>query len=255
MRTIILALCVATGAATANDSMQLGDGRIDGTKLRPYELSWRQCSLQDGDWVVMNELMEQLAVIGGDVLRIQQFSDRADGAKTAATAYLDRRSLAPLRFEFQLTAADGGVKVKTEHQLTDSGYIGRVTQGDETKKVEGAVSSKMLHGNMLGLPLAILGHQDKPLDFLASIISFDATYAVTATWVGKEKLDFNGTEVEASMVDVHWVHQEIGDIYPAGPDNSGGRFWVVQNPPEGFPYVPRYQTDTYAVEFVPGACP
>ena len=40
-----------------------------------------------------------------------------------------------------------------------------------------------------------------------------------------------------------------------GPDASGGRYWVVPEPPDGFPYVPRYKTDTYAVEFVRNTCP
>ncbi len=255
MRTIMLALCVATGVASANNSVQLGDGKIDGTKLQPYELSWRQCRLLDGDWVASNNLTERLIVIGDDVLRVQQFSVLPDGGSAVTTTYLDRHSLAPLRLERRMTAADGSERGSAEHVLTESGYKGRVAQGDKTKQVAGKANSTMLHGNVMGLPLATLDYQDQPLEFAASMISFDATYKVTASWVGRENLDFNGTKVEAWMVDVHWVHQEIGDVYPGGPDESGGRYWLVQNPPDGFPNVPRYKTDTYAVEFVPGVCP
>jgi len=56
-------------------------------------------------------------------------------------------------------------------------------------------------------------------------------------------------------VDVEWHHRESGDVYLPGPDASGGRYWIVTEPPAGFPYVPRYKTDTYAVEFVGGFCP
>ncbi len=113
----------------------------------------------------------------------------------------------------------------------------------------------MLHGAALGLPLAMLEYQDEPLHFKASMVSFDGTYEVKATWVGRAVLQFEGNDIEAWLIDVEWHHNESGDIYPAGPDESGGRYWVVSNPPEGFPYVPRYQTDTYAVEFISGVCP
>ena len=107
----------------------------------------------------------------------------------------------------------------------------------------------------MGLPLATLDYQGEPVEFAASMINFDATYKVIATWAGTETFEHNGQDVEATMVDIHWIHNEIGDVYPGGPDESGGRYWLVKNPPEGFPYVPRYKTDTYAVEFVQGACP
>lgn len=87
------------------------------------------------------------------------------------------------------------------------------------------------------------------------MVGFDATYDVIAVWAGKETLDFHGQKIEARLIDVEWHHRESGDVYPPGPDASGGRYWVVPNPPSGFPYVPRYQTDTYAVEFTAGICP
>ena len=108
----------------------------------------------------------------------------------------------------------------------------------------------------MGLPLATLPVQDKPLTFLTSMIGFDASYEVTTTWAGTEELeDSSGRPVVAHLVDVEWKHRELGDIYPPGPDGSGGRYWIVPDAPEGFPYVPIYKTDSYAVEFVQKFCP
>jgi hypothetical protein len=112
----------------------------------------------------------------------------------------------------------------------------------------------MLNGAALGLPLATLGFQSEPLEFAASMIGFDASYKVTATWAGKEMIEFEGDEVEAWLVDIDWLHEGLGDVYPGGPDASGGRYWVINNPPEGLPYVLRYKTDTYAVEFLTSTC-
>ena len=92
-------------------------------------------------------------------------------------------------------------------------------------------------------------------ELIASMMNFDASYLVRAEWVGSEMLDFQGRQIEAWLVDIEWHHQELGDIYPPGPNASGGRYWVVPDPPDGFPYVPRYKTDTYAVEFIESVCP
>ena len=68
-------------------------------------------------------------------------------------------------------------------------------------------------------------------------------------------LNFKGQPIDAWLIDIERHLQELGDIYPPGPDASGGRYWVVPNAPDGFPYVPRYQMDTYTVEFIEGICP
>lgn len=246
---------VASGVAGATDALVVGDGQIDGTRIAPYELTWRQCSLADGNWVAAGDLTEKLVTIGETVFKHQQMTVGADGSTTEATTYFDRRSFAPLRLEYVQRGPDGSVAARAEHVLTADGYTGRVTRGDQSKEVTGAASSAMMHGGSMGLSLATLDSRVDPLRFSAAMINFDATYKVTATWAGTETLDYQGAKVVAMLVDVEWLHEGLGDIYPAGPDESGGRYWIVADPPEGFPYVPRYKTDTYAVEFLPVTCP
>lgn len=255
MRLEILLLIFLTGTAAANQSLQIGDGQIDASKLKPYEMTWRQCSARDGSWIVGDDLTEKLVVIGDHLLRVEQISTLPDGSNSVATTYFDRHSFAPLRMEQTVISAGGTALGSVEYALSESGYEGRKTRGDQFKDVQGAANSKMLHGGAMGLSLATLVFQDEPLDFAASMINFDATYKVTATWVGKEKFEYEGSEIEAWLVDIEWLHEGLGDVYPPGPDASGGRYWIVNNPPAGFPYVPRYKTDTYAVEFVDGYCP
>ena len=144
---------------------------------------------------------------------------------------------------------------ESAHVLNTKGYSGWSERGDESKDVQGSITSNMLNGSALGLPLATLRYRDDPLQFAASMLAFDASYQVEATWVGKESVDFADGRIEVWLVDLKWVHDGLGDIYPPGPDASGGRFWIVADPPRGFPYVPRYKTDTYAVEFIEGTCP
>lgn len=97
---------------------------------------------------------------------------------------------------------------------------GESRRGDEVTNLGGQVDSSMWHGNALGLVLATID-----------------------------------TSVEVLLVDVEWHHNESGDVYPLGPNASGGRYWIVTDPPPGIPYVPQYRTDTYLVSTLLDGCP
>ncbi|MGI9236107.1 MAG: hypothetical protein ACR2QZ_01835 [Woeseiaceae bacterium] len=240
-------------AALADTKMAIGDGLIDGARLEPYKLTWRQCSFQDGQSQSQGTLDEELVVIG-DIVRHRQSAVQPNGALSRSDTYFERSTFAPLRMEMEATM-DGSRLVYVERVLDVDGYTGFAMQGDQSKKLQGSISSSMLHGGAMGLPLATMKFQDEPVEFLASMVGFDATYVVIAVWVDKETLEFDGQKIESWLIDVEWHHRESGDVYPPGPDASGGRYWVVPNPPDGYPYVPRYKTDSYAVEFDTHFCP
>ncbi len=247
-------LLVLCPAAFANTQMSVRDGLIDGTSLEPYRIKWRQCALQEGQWQARGDVSEELVVIGDSVLRLRQSGQQPGGARTRSDTYFERASMAPLRMEMEATM-DGKRLAYAERTLDADGYTGVAMQGEDVKPLQGVINSNMLHGAAMGLPLATMDFQDEPVEFLASMVGFDASYVVIAEWVGKEMLRFQEKDIEAWLIDVEWHHRESGDVYPPGPDASGGRYWVVNDPPQGYPYVPRYQTDTYAVEFDQGICP
>ncbi len=257
----LLALALASGlmfvfpaqAEPAPDS--IAGLRLNTAALAPYEHTWQQCALVEGEWRDQGPMTEQLAVVGENMLRLRQTSQRADGVVSEATVYFDRRTFAPQRMETRISGPDGAQLARVERTLGPDGYSGTLYQDGQRKSLHGKISSGMFHGGALGLPLAALGEQKKPVSFPASMMSFDATYEVQASWVGVETLQHEGKPVTAATVDVRWHHNESGDVYPPGPDASGGRFWLVPSPPDGFPYVPAYRTDTYAVEFVRAICP
>ena len=85
------------------------------------------------------------------------------------------------------------------------------------------------------------------------MMMFNAHYRVIATSAGTEELTHNGQTYDLQLVDVEW-HHDNGDVYEPGPDGSGGRFWLLTDKCDELPYVIRYQTDTYAVEFFPNTC-
>ena len=246
-------LAFVAGPSNAQIEMTIGDGRIDGERIQPYSSSWTQCALQDGDWLDMGTVTEELVVIG-PVVRHRQTGHQPGGVRVRSDTYFERATFAPLRMETE-AVRDGEQLMHNVRQLTETGYTGTEVRGDVRKQLAGIISSAMLPGALLGLPLAAMDYQEEPVTFLASMVAFDGTYDVSARWAGTETMLVDGNEIETWTIDVEWRHRESGDVYPPGPDGSGGRYWVIPEPPPGVPYVPRYKTDTYAVEFVTDTCP
>ncbi len=256
IRKLVGGLLVATIPATvfADDLMQMGDGTVHGDRIREYEITWTQCMKQDDTWAEVSPLTEVMVAIG-DVLRLTQLSDPQPGVSVESITYFDRASLAPLRMEQRALGPDGVALMHATRVLDSDGYAGLMVRGDDTSELGGAITSDMWHGGALGLPLATIDADDFPVEFASSMMAFDGTYRTVGTLAGQETFTHGNQQVQALLVDVEWHHIETGDIYPPGPDASGGRYWVVADPPAGFAHVPQYQTDTYLVSTVMESCP
>lgn len=245
-----------TSIAIAKETapIRMGDGTVQGERLADYEITWLQCAVREDGWVSGGELTESLEVID-DRLQVTQRVERPDGIVRVGTTVFERASLAPLRMEQQATGPDGNLLISSNHFLDEDGYSGESRRGDAVTELSGSVSSTMWHGGALGLPLVTIDADEYPIEFSSSMIAFDGTYRTIATLAGRETLQHDGAPVEALLVDVEWHHIETGDVYPPGPDASGGRYWLVPDPPDNYPYVPQYRTDTYLVSTLMDACP
>lgn len=251
------ALIISTGCATAETStrIDMGDGQVNGMTIAPYEFIWSQCNFSEDRWVSTAPLTEEVVLIGNEMLRLRQTTGTPSARMTIFTAYMDRASLSPRRMEIEITTPDGAGDASAIRDIDEEGYTGVTRRGGQQSPASGVINSQMFHGGALGLALQTLDFDHAPYTFDASMMTMNATYVIDATLAGKDKIDFDGQLVDVLLVDVHWVHNESGDIYPPGPDASGGRYWIAENPPENFPHVPRYKTDSYVVEFVPEFCP
>lgn len=256
-KSLLLALVLCQPALCAENDRTLrvvmGDGAVRGAVIGNHQASWRQCALQDGQWVEGGVVTETTTVIG-NVLRHRQQTRQPDGIHATTDTYLDRRSLSPLRIEQEVYDAEGKDLARSERMLSATGYSGWVRRGGETKPVEGSLNSNYFNGASLGMPLSTLDFAHRRYELDAFMMVFDAHYRVFASDAGQETLEHDGQTLPARMVDVEW-HHDNGDVYPPGPDQSGGRFWLLVGPHESLPRVLRYQTDSYAVEAVPGVCP
>ena len=258
----LLALIICLGASATEVTatrIVMGDGQIDGNVIAPYEARWRQCNKLVDAWVRYGAVIERATKIeqdGRPMLRLEQETHLPNGVRTRAVTLFDRATLAPLSVEIRARDKDDQALGSASYAFGEDGYTGTRTRGETEQAVLGEASSTMFRGMNLGLALATLDPATQlPAELSASMVSMDATYDVIVTYAGTATFEFEGTQVEAWMADVEWHHLGLGDVYPPGPDASGGRYWIVNDPPAGFPYVPRYQTDAYAVEFEPSVCP
>ncbi len=262
-KLLLLGALILTHGAQAQESevntIVMGDGQIDGTKIAPFESRWRQCSKQGNEWVAGGNVIERAnEVKKGDrpVLRHEQEVHAPNGMRTRAVTTYDRATLSPLATEMRARDGQDRVVGAASYTFEEDGYSGLRGPADNQQPIIGEASSLMYRGFNLGLALATLDPETQlPATLKASMVAMDATYDVIVTFAGRETLTFDGQTVDAWMADVEWHHLGLGDVYPPGPDASGGRYWIVADPPEGVPYVPRYQTDTYAVEFARRTCP
>ncbi|SIN63180.1 hypothetical protein SAMN02745824_1193 [Parasphingorhabdus marina DSM 22363] len=233
----------------------MGDGQIDGRKITAYDHSWRQCNLQDGQWVAGPALRERATVIGDKLLRIDQHATLPGNVINNMHFYFDRATLAPVRLEREFLGPDGRMLASRTFDFDEQGYRAEIFQKGETTVKTGALTASMYSAATMGLPLSTLEFGDQTVAFTALMTNFDASYAIQASKTGAEMLETETGQIPVDWIDVTWKHNEAGDIYPPGPDASGGRYWITRTPVEGVPRILRYKTDSYVVEFEPQYCP
>lgn len=103
-------------------------------------------------------LTEQVAIIGDQVLRLRHVVERPGGPTTIATSYFERDSFGPRRMEMVAIMPDASRKLLAMQELDANGYRGWRALGGTPENVQGTINSKMLHGAVMGLPLATLGY-------------------------------------------------------------------------------------------------
>ncbi|WP_164118112.1 hypothetical protein [Sphingorhabdus sp. Alg239-R122] len=250
----VLFATALTAAGTAIP-VQMADGQIRGESISDYEFAWSQCSFQNGEWQAGEPLTEEATIIGKHILRIEHTSKLPNDISNKAVYYIDRSSLAPLRTERTFKAPSGEVLAHQQWVFDDNGYKANIFQQGKNIEKEGMLSSKMYDAMILGIPLSALDFTKGSYSLQALMTNFNASYMITASKVGEEVIEHNGQEVAVNWIDVKWLHEQIGDVYPPGPNASGGRYWITKNKVRNFPRVIRYQTDSYAIEFLPKTCP
>ncbi len=234
--------------ATAQQSMiSVGDAVVDGRRLRPFEATWTSESVVQGRLVpsgTYHERLEATVYEGQPAWRRFQVRELDDGRRSETVLVFDRRTLAPLTLEHTKTGAfaDAAVQKMTVRYTPDGAAGTRTLVNGTSDSVSVAMGSGGFETSMIGLVLAVLPLADGYQAELPTIYAqIGEEYVLRPRVNGTHTFaDADGQPVTAWRVEVEWLNLRTQDIYTAGDTESGGTYYIVTDPPAGFPPVPRY---------------
>ena len=261
---LILALVAFFGAsaAGAGDAAQIeiGSSHVNGQGIRAYEARWSQSVAKEGQWAEMAVIEETASVEPGgkrdgspEVLVHTQTTLVNAGPRITNTMRFERGTLRPMSLRQTIENGPEGSPPEVLFDFQDEAIVGtaKLPGGDKSFQVE--TEAPMFYGMTFGLVLAALPLEDGfEAELPASMPQGRTTYTVRARVVGKESFPGPGSKpVQAWAVETDWIDKATGEVSPGGADASGGTYYVVLDPPAGFPYVPKYANESIRIEMIP----
>jgi len=239
-----------------------GSGALQGQDLSEFVASWQERRMGESEWRDASRVHETLEVTGGGShLEFTRFADQG-GWGIEVTVVLDRATLAPVSLVRAVSEdlpapvrdrlTNAGFSQRFEYEFGSEGYRVSHTEFDGTVREEShALEAPVFDGTALGLVLAALplqaGYEVRlPVLFVQAGDGSATPYDILARVVEEKTLTSpDGRSVPAFQVDVDWLAPETGVVTsPGGPDQPGGAYWIVRQPPQDFPPVPRYKNNS-----------
>ncbi len=235
----------------------VGDPRINGLSLEPYEGVWavgtvgKDRQLRLGERIEATNLsqqkLERVELDGREVWRRTIIQKVAESGAELITAfmYMELVSLRPIR---AMASQPSGTRIGYEYDWDDH-VIRPFGAADDTPPIM-SMDLEMLEAAAHESWMAALPYRD---GFSAKIpvmmASAEAKYWAVPRVVGTEEVDLgDGIDHEAWVVELDWWG--IGgdtSYFPGGGRNdsggTGGRYWILKDPPPGVGRVFRVRTE------------
>lgn len=245
--------------------LQLTFDDVKGAQIHPYNATWYVRNKAGEQWRHGGLLHERVKVDSGHgqpALHWVQIMESGSGAMsvTNETCFTSDQ-LKPLKATM-LIEGEGMPPGAIQHMELDynqDSVTGRVRSvaGDEQPHPGLPLDIPMFDGNNVGLILAALplvkGYSVRfPVTFLRQ----NTSYWVVARVKGTRPFDDGrGGMVTAWEVDTDWVDRNSGQVSAGGVDQAGGTYFVVTEPPDWYPHVPKYINATFDTELIPQLLP
>lgn len=233
--------------AAQNARLEVGHAAVDGRRLRPFEATWTITALVNGTSRPTGQISERLeaGMHEGRAVWIRTQWRKAGEKRIETTIVFDRTTLAPISYEHMKEGPfpDAAVRTRSVRYRPDGASGTQTLVSGETDSIRHMpMGSAGFEVDVMGLVLATL-----PLraDYVAELPSVHAQmgeqYYIRPRVTGTQDFeDAHGQTVTAWRVEVEWLNLRTQDIYTPGDSGSGGTYYVVTDPPAGFPFVPRY---------------
>jgi hypothetical protein len=235
----------------------VGDPRIDGSSLQPYEVAWavgtagKQGPLARGERVpaggISLQKLERAELDGRPVWRrtLVRKPAGSDVELMTAIIYMELETLRPIR---AMAEQPGGSRMGFDYDW-DAYVVRPLGAGEDTPPVM-TMDLTMLESGAHDVWMAALPFDD---GFAAKLPVLQASTAskhwVVARVVGSEVVDpGDGSELDAWVVELDWWGMGADPSYfPGGGRNgtagTGGKYWILKDPPPGMSRVFRVRTE------------
>ncbi|HSR53435.1 MAG TPA: hypothetical protein VLV83_21625 [Acidobacteriota bacterium] len=260
MRLFVFVAVMSASLMLAGDGrIEVGDEQVRPAALQPYQATWKIVGKGDQAGQIQGLISETLSIREGegqDVYHRLQVTSGADGVNTSlAEVTFSARHLEPLTSQMKRggeTAWD--LRLSIEEGLTQVVGRARLKPGNPPQAIDRKAKAAAFDGAVLGLVLAALPLEEGFQTELPALwIASASEYTITARVAGRRSFpDGRGGQVEAWAVAVDWLDLDSGQTFNGGDDGTGGTYYVVPHPPEGFPHVPAYVNSSASIELVPG---
>ena len=233
----------------------IGNELVDGTKIQTYSGVWKQYTIQKGERIdngFIRETGRMISFEDKQVFAQQQEIENAQGKKVTRQIILDRYTLKPIKIDTQIDAGRENNKRGSVVIFHDKGYVAQDV--DEDGKIQSRsimLPADMYYGMSFGGVIATLPLETGFKVRMPTVFpSWDGMYWLELTVAAEETVQAPDDETLAVYrVDAEWLNLADGEIYPAGPNSSGGAYYILKNNHKDIPRVWRYVTDTYEVIF------
>lgn len=258
MRTsAILALLLSCFALAEDNRTAVGDGQVKAGALQPFQATWKVVAKGQQAGQVLSLITETLSVRKTDEREIYhrlQVTSGSDGVNsTLAEVTFSKEGLEPLSSHTkrgEQTAWD--LSLAIEEGVTHAQGEARTKSGGPLEAIDRKAKIAAFDGAILGLVLSALPLEEGfktqlPVLWIASA----SEYTVTARVTGRRSFpDGRGGQIEAWAVAVDWLDLNSGQTFDGGDEGSGGTYYVVPDPPQGFPHVPAYINSSASIELL-----
>lgn len=237
--------------------MLVGDPRIDGASLQPYEGVWsvgtvgKAGPLRPGERIratnISLQKLERAELDGRTVWRrtVLQKETGTDAELITAIIYMELESLRPIR---ALAQQPGATPLGFDYDW-DAFTVRTLGAGTDAPALMTA-DLVMFEAAAHEIWMSALPYTE---GFTAKIpalmASAEAKYWAVPRVVGSEIVDpGDGTELDAWVVELDWWGMGADNSYfPGGGRNdtagSGGKYWILKDPPAGMGRVFRVRTE------------
>ena len=253
----LLFLATAGHALVANAAInviKVGSDGVDGYRLKPFTARWNQYGVSQGEKKLTGSYEESLSVSKEDESRLfhVQVVDNLNGVVVTNTTTFDRKTMKPLAIHQHLDGVPEGSPNSQQFKFDQAKYevIVEVPGGEQRKRTV-VMPTDMFNVSNLGLVFASIPLElGKTFRMPSTFPQFqDGQFWLDATVTGESEYTGNhGESIPVWQVDIRWINIKDGDEYPAGPNQSGGAYYIAKNATQGLPPVPAYVNDTLIIE-------